>query len=91
MLTRRARRNLVTLSKVGTHLIECNPGHMYFFGFQKSPIIYAAYFGNMCALRRLIKDGADVTVVASGGYNCLDVAIMSGKKEICMEIIKHDK
>ncbi|KAK2571650.1 Transient receptor potential cation channel subfamily A member 1 [Acropora cervicornis] len=58
---------------------------------RKSPIIYAAYFGNMCALRRLIKDGADVTVVASGGYNCLDVAIMSGKKEICMEIIKHDK
>ncbi|XP_067043687.1 transient receptor potential cation channel subfamily A member 1-like isoform X3 [Acropora muricata] len=58
---------------------------------RKSPIIYAAYLGKMCALRRLIKDGADVTVVASGGYNCLDAAIMSGKKEICMEIIKHDK
>ncbi|XP_068761069.1 transient receptor potential cation channel subfamily A member 1-like [Montipora capricornis] len=58
---------------------------------RKSPIIYASYLGKMCALRRLIKGGADVTVVSTVGYNCLDAAIMSGRRDICMEIIKHDK
>ena len=45
----------------------------------------------MCVLRKLIQCGADVTVVSTMGYNCLDAAIMSNKIEICMELIKHEK
>ena len=51
----------------------------------------ASYFGRLCAVRKLIKCGADVTIVSSSGYNCLDAAIMGGQKDICMEIMKHDK
>ena len=45
----------------------------------------------MCALKKLIQRGADVTIVSTMGYNCLDAAIMAGNFDICMEIIKHDK
>lgn len=54
-------------------------------------MIKAAYFGHMCALRELIKCGADLTIVSTTGYNCLDAAIRAGRLDVCMEIIKHEK
>lgn len=32
-----------------------------------------------------------MTIVSTTGYNCLDAAIRAGNKEVCMEIIKHEK
>lgn len=32
-----------------------------------------------------------MTIVSTTGYNCLDAAIRAGNKEVCMEIIQHEK
>lgn len=32
-----------------------------------------------------------MTIVSTTGYNCLDAAIRVGNKEVCMEIIQHEK
>jgi len=45
----------------------------------------------MGVLKKLIQCGADVTIVSTTGYNCLDAAVKSGRIDICMEIIKHDR
>ena len=58
---------------------------------QKPPAILASYFGNLSALRKLIQCGADVALVSSTGYNCLDAAIKSGNTDVCMELVKNKK
>ena len=61
------------------------------WSLQKPPAILASYFGNLSALRKLIQCGADVALVSSTGFNCLDVAIKSGNTDVCMELVKNKK
>ena len=61
------------------------------WSLQKPPAILASYFGNLSALRKLIQCGADVALVSSTGFNCLDVAIKSGNTDVCMELVQNKK
>lgn len=58
---------------------------------RKPPLVFAAFFKHNKNFRKLVRLGADMTVVSTTGYNCLDAAIRVGNKEVCMEIIKHEK
>lgn len=61
------------------------------WSLQKPPAILASYFGNLSALRKLIQCGADVALVSSTGFNCLDAAIKSGNTDVCMDLVKNEK
>ena len=61
------------------------------WSLQKPPAIVASYFGNLSALRKLIQCGADIALVSSTGFNCLDAAIKSGNTDVCMELVKNKK
>ena len=61
------------------------------WSLQRPPAIFASYCGNLSALRKLIQRGADVALVSSTGFNCLDVAIKSGNTDVCMELVQNKK
>ena len=61
------------------------------WSLQKPPAIVASYFGNLSALRKLIQCGADIALVSSTGFNCLDAAIKSGNTDVWMELVKNKK
>lgn len=73
------------LSSFGITIALCEAKNMH----KQKQFFYAAKYGNVAELTKLIKDGIDVNMRHPLGWTALHVAAMNGRAEVIKLLLKH--